>query len=281
MDDYKAFELSDGARLAYLDQGAGETIVMLAGWSQSVAQYKHQLGPFSENHRVVAVDWRGHGRSSKPETGYRLVRFAADLREFIAGLRLRDVTILAHSTGAAAVWSYLDSYGTEGIKRLVFVDKGASETARPDWDKDEADLRGASIATLPDLATFYENVLRSTSLPAAVELIRRLFTPSYPPEELEWAASENLLLPRPHAAALLWDAAITDLSDVFDKIDVPALVVGAERSLYTADSQRWIANKLPRGQVEIFGADEGGSHFMFMENPTRFNEVVLEFLASS
>lgn len=281
MDEYEDFELSDGARLAYLDRGSGEVVVLLAGWSQSVAQYKHQLGPFSRDHRVLAVDWRGHGRSSKPSDGYRLVRLAADLREFIRGLHLTDVTLIAHSTGAAAVWSYLDSYGTEGVKRLVFIDKGASETARPDWDAREADLRGASIAALQDLATFYTNVLRSISLPDAVELIRRLFTPSYPPEELEWAARENLLLPRPHAAALLWDAALTDLTDVFVRIDVPALVIGGELSLYSAESQRWIASKLPQGRVEIFGADEGGSHFMFMENPRRFNEVVLEFIATT
>ena len=31
--------------------------------------------------------------------------------------------------------------------------------------------------------------------------------------------------------------------------------------------------------LEIFGANEGGSHFMFAENPKKFNQVVLEFLA--
>ena len=48
---------------------------------------------------------------------------------------------------------------------------------------------------------------------------------------------------------------------------------------FTSDSQRWIASQIPDAQVEIFAADEGGSHFMFVENPDRFDSIVLSFLA--
>ncbi len=74
---YRHFPLSDGTRLGYLDLGTGDPIVMLAGWSQSVGQYKHQFEALRRDHRVVAMDWRGHGRSDKPDGGYRVVRFAA------------------------------------------------------------------------------------------------------------------------------------------------------------------------------------------------------------
>ena len=213
--------------------------------------------------------------------GNRVVRFAADLREFLLGLELTDVTLLAHSVGASVCWAYLDAYGTSGIKRLIFVDKGAAETAKPDWDRSSADEHGSSIAELASLQKFYENVLRSTTVPQTAELIRRLFSPSFPEDELAWTAAENLRLPRQHAAALLWDIALDDWSDLFPRIDLPTLVIGAERSLYSAASQRWIAGRFPNGRAEIFGADEGGSHFMFMENPERFNRVVLDFIAST
>lgn len=278
---YEMLELSDGTKLAYRDEGRGEPIVMLAGWSQSVAQYKHQFSALSQDHRVVAMDWRGHGRSEKTPGGYRVVRLAADLREFLDKLGLSDVTVLAHSVGASIVWAYLDVFGTDGIKRLIFVDKGTAETAKPDWSPGSADIHGSSITELDGLHQFYEAVLKSTTVPQTVELLRRLFTPSFPEDELAWVASENLLLPRPAAAALLWDIALDDWSDVFPRIDLPTLVVGAEASIYSAASQRWIAGQFPNGRAEIFAADEGGSHFMFMENPERFNRVVLDFMAST
>jgi len=41
----------------------------------------------------------------------------------------------------------------------------------------------------------------------------------------------------------------------------------------------WIANQLPDAQLEIFEENEGGSHFMFLENPTKFNQIVSRFVA--
>jgi non-heme chloroperoxidase len=37
-------------------------------------------------------------------------------------------------------------------------------------------------------------------------------------------------------------------------------------------------DQIPGARLEVFGAEEGGGHFMFMENPRRFNALVREFL---
>ena len=34
--------------------------------------------------------------------------------------------------------------------------------------------------------------------------------------------------------------------------------------------QQWIADQIPGARVEIFEAEEGGSHFMWLENPAKF-----------
>ncbi len=39
-----------------------------------------------------------------------------------------------------------------------------------------------------------------------------------------------------------------------------------------------IARPIRGSRVEIFDEHEGGSHFMFLENPTKFNRLVTEFL---
>jgi len=45
-------------------------------------------------------------------------------------------------------------------------------------------------------------------------------------------------------------------------------------------SQRWIASVIPQARLEVFAADEGGRHFMFFENPARFNAIAAQFLAA-
>jgi pimeloyl-ACP methyl ester carboxylesterase len=106
-----------------------------------------------------------------------------------------------------------------------------------------------------------------------------MFTKSISEAELDWIAERNVMLPRAHAADLLYEHCLNDWSDVIRSITLPTLVVGAEASIFSAPSQRWIAGQNPNAKVEIFEGSEGGSHFMFAENPERFNRVVGAFLA--
>ncbi len=284
-DDYSRFTLSDGAELAYLDCPPREELgerqpaptVLIAGWSQSVAQYRYQLPALSQRQRVLAVDLRGHGESSKPDGGYRVSRLAADLREFVAGLGLTRINVVAHSVGATVVWSYLDLYGQSGIERLVFVDEGACVVAKPTWSEAERRLGGAAMS-VAEYADFYARIRSATTEELAVELVRPLFTADVDPEELAWVARENLKLPRQAAADLMWEASNVDWRDVFAAIRRPTLVMGAESSLFHPDSQRWIAAQIPGAAVDICPAAEGGSHFMFIQNPERFNAIVMRFL---
>ena len=284
---YRRFALSDGVGLAYLDLpptmdpelGAEAPVILIAGWSQSVAQFRYQLGPLSTRRRVLALDMRGHGESDKPQFGYRVARLAADLREFVTGMDLDPVSFVAHSVGATVVWSYLDNYGQDGIDRLVFVDEGASVVAKPTWAERERLLAGAAMS-VAEYADFYARILAAVTEAQAADLVRELFGPDIDPRELAWVARENLKLPRQAAADLMWDASNVDWRDVFASIRRPTLVMGAENSLFHPDSQRWIAEQVPGGQVDICPAAEGGSHFMFIENPDRFNAIVEAFLSA-
>ena len=63
---------ADGTKLSYLEAGAGKTLLMVPGWSQTAEQFKHQLEGLSDKYRVIALDMRGHGDSDKPTFGYRI-----------------------------------------------------------------------------------------------------------------------------------------------------------------------------------------------------------------
>ena len=62
-------------------------------------------------------------------------------------------------------------------------------------------------------------------------------------------------------------------------IRLPTLVVGGHASIFPAHTQEWIAEQIPGAECVIFDAGEGGSHFMFYENPAKFNAVVETFLS--
>ena len=85
-------------------------------------------------------------------------------------------------------------------------------------------------------------------------------------------------LPRRHAADLLWDHCLLDWRDLIQTIRLPTLVVGARQSIFSAESQEWIAAQIPGAEAVIFAVEEGGSPFMCYENPAKFNARVDAFL---
>jgi pimeloyl-ACP methyl ester carboxylesterase len=106
-----------------------------------------------------------------------------------------------------------------------------------------------------------------------------MFTSNVPAEDISWTIEANHALPRRSAGTLLVDHAYQDWRDVLPRINVPTLVIGGEVSIFPAAGVEWVAQQIPGATVRIFSADEGGSHFMFWENPELFNDTVRDFLS--
>jgi len=63
----------DGVKLHYEEAGAGDPpFVFVHGWCCNHTYFAPQFDHFAKNHRVVAVDLRGHGASDKPEQDYTI-----------------------------------------------------------------------------------------------------------------------------------------------------------------------------------------------------------------
>jgi len=272
--------LPGGPTLSALEAGEGPPLVMIPGWSQSAAEFEPNIGPLSKRARVIALDMRGHGESEKPAGGYRVSRLAADLAAALDVLGLERADLLGHSMGSSVIWSYLDLYGPERVRKLVIVDQAPCAIAKPEWGEAERADHGCLFPDGAAFGGFVGAVAATGDVGGTAALLAGMFTAGFPAEALHGIAAENLKLPRADAAALLHDHCYLDWRDVIRSIRLPTLVVGAEKSIFSAQSQRWIAAQIPGAEVEIFEADAGGSHFMFVENPERFNERVAAFLAA-
>lgn len=75
-----SYRTSDGADLFYLENGSGPTVILLPSSSQTAAMFKGQLTGLSDRHRMIALDHRGHGESSKVDHGPRSLKRAILLK---------------------------------------------------------------------------------------------------------------------------------------------------------------------------------------------------------
>ena len=157
---------NDGIVLRYEEAGSGKPLVCIPGWSQTAAQFKHQLSGLSDRYRVIAVDMRGHGESDKPDNGYTIQRLAKDVQDLLVARNLTDVTLMGHSMGSSVIWSYWQLWGKERLAKLIFVDQMPMITADPAWSAQEKE--DSERSSTPPRST-----IRSTSLPARTASRRR------------------------------------------------------------------------------------------------------------
>ena len=259
--------------IAHLEAGQGEPLVLLPGWSQTAELFSAQLASLSSTHRVLALDHRGHGRSTTPATGYHLHRLAADVHALLVTLDLTGVHLLGHSMGCAVIWSYLELFGDERLASLVLVDQMPCALRNPSWTDAEAADAGATMDAAGLFA--FTDALRGHGDDPRVAFLEPVTSDGITP----WLVAQNETFDRTHAAELIFDVATHDWRTLLPTIDLPTLVVAGDSPNVPIASQRWMAGRIPDARFAEVPGRTGGSHFPFVERPDAFDDVVATHLA--
>ena len=146
----KAFD-SGGTKIAYIDEGRGEVVVLLHGFATSAEEMwtkmplaRTQFLPvLAKEYRVVAVDQRGHGRSDKPHDPDRYGReMAGDVVRLLDHLKVKNAHVVGYSMGAMVAGRLLASHPD----RLLSVTFGGGAPLLP--QPRELPVLGATIESL-------------------------------------------------------------------------------------------------------------------------------------
>lgn len=161
-----------GLRLAWLDGGPDGAAPVLAlhghfGRARCFAPLAAALAP---EHRVIALEQRGHGRSDRGD-GYGPDEYVADAAAFLRGLGTGPVVVLGHSMGGVVAFR-LAARHPELVRALVVEEGGAynrpPEVPHPvldvrDWPRRAATLdelrRGIEARGIPDAGYFLESAV--------------------------------------------------------------------------------------------------------------------------
>ena len=117
-----------GFRLHYLDEGAGDPVVMLHGNPTWSFYYRNLVQALRGDYRVVVPDHIGCGLSEKPDAGrypYTQARRVQDLDELLERIGVRDkITLVLHDWGGmiGMAWAHRRP---ERVKRLIVLNTAA------------------------------------------------------------------------------------------------------------------------------------------------------------
>ena len=109
----------DGARLHYLDEGEGPTVLMVHGTPTWSFLYRHLVRGLRDRARCVVPDHLGFGLSDKPAgADYRPADQARRLAALVERLGLTDVTLVVHDFGGPIGLAYALEH-PENVRRVV------------------------------------------------------------------------------------------------------------------------------------------------------------------
>jgi pimeloyl-ACP methyl ester carboxylesterase len=246
----------DGVGLGYEETGRGDPpLVFVHGVACHRGFWEPQLNRFAQDHRVVAVDLRGHGESDAPHQPYTMRAFADDVAWMSRQLGLCRPVLVGHSLGGL-VGLELAAARPQCAGAVALIDSVLLPSAhRPEVVHElVASLRGPA----PDAA------LRA--------YFETFFSPHDDARRKSWIL-DAAVKTSPFVTSSVWEQSIGwDDADALQRCRVPLLYIDAGTP--NADLVR--ASELQPGM--IIGKTVGSGHFSQLEVPDQVNAMLARFL---
>jgi pimeloyl-ACP methyl ester carboxylesterase len=221
-----------GVRIRYVDSGNGAAVVLIHGFTGDIERSWINTGVLPDlerDHRVVALDLRGHGHSGKPHAPAAYGEIGADVIRLLDHLKIEKAHAVGYSLGGIILAKLLVTHP----ERFASAVLGGAAYRRS--QSKESDL--AADAAARDIeAGLYRALIVSTAPtdepPPSEEAIRA--------RSREIAASSDLLA---HAALMRSRRGLVVTDAEIAKVRVPTLAIvgGADPALprVQAMAKRW------------------------------------------
>ncbi|MBR5076142.1 MAG: alpha/beta fold hydrolase [Bacteroidales bacterium] len=199
----------------YKEQGTGFPLILLHGNGEDGSYFEHQMAPFAEHFRVIAVDTRGHGQTPRGDAPFTIRQFAEDLLAFMDRLGIEKAHLLGFSDGGNIALVFALAH-PERVERLI--------------------LDGANLDT--------SGVKRSIQIPIEIGYrIAKLFAKKKP-EARKNAEMLGLMVNDPNVRP-----------EELARIPNPTLVVAGNKDMIREKHTRLIAQSIPGARLAILPGD--------------------------
>lgn len=262
------------------DPADQEVVVLVHGIAGSAGTWADVLAISERNgcpHRLIAPDMLGHGESAGAGGDFSLGAYANGLRDLLAVLGHRRVTVVGHSLGGGVAMQFAYQF-PEMCSRLVLVASGGlGRTVSP----------ALRFAALPGFGTVFPMMARTGVLSLWVQAMRvAAQVPGVDPVSWrEYARHAESLRERAHLDAFV-DTVRALIGPSGQRVDgtdrlyltagLPTLIVWGDKDpVLPVGHARRAATLIPHARTEVFA---GAGHFPHCDEPERFTRLLDEFI---
>ena len=232
----------NGVKIWYAVFGSGEPVVMLHGGLGNSNYWGNQVPELAKHYKVIVMDSRGHGRSTRNEEPYGYDLMASDVVGLLDYLKIDKTALVGWSDGAILGLDIAIHHPERLTKLFAFA---ANTNPGEVKDVSKSDVFNAYIERA---AGEYEKLSATpTEFGPFVDQIAKM-----------WATQPN------------WTA------DDMKKITVPTWIVDGDRDeAIKRENTEFMADNIPGAGLLIL---PNVSHFAFLQDPKQFTDAVLHFM---
>ena len=249
----------DSIAVNYIDEGEGEIILLLHGWGANITLYSGIIKVLSQNHRVIAFDMPGFGKTTEPTEPWCVDDYVNFVMKFIASFGFTRFGIVAHSFGGRVFFKMNAREGLPfAIEKAVLIDSAGIMPKKSLGQK--ISLRCYKIGR-----TIMSTKLLHFLYPDAVDNMRRR------------RGSADYNNATPTMRATLVKVVNEDLEPLMHLVKCPTLLIWGDRDTATplSDAKR-MEELIPDAGLVVC---EGAGHFSFTEAAPKVHGALTAFFA--
>jgi len=233
----------NGIKIWYAEFGAGEPVILLHGGLANSNYWGHQVPVLARHYRVIVMDSRGHGRSTRNGEPYGYDLMASDVIALMDYLKLQKAAIIGWSDGAILGLDIAIHHPERLTKLFAFA----------------ANSDPSGVADIDKSPVFNAYIAR------AEKEYERL---SPTPREYKSFLAQ---------ITKMWETQPNFTAAQLNAIHVPTWIVDADHDeAIKRENTEFMAREIPDAglllQPEV-------SHFSFLQDPAQFTADVMHFLA--
>jgi len=269
-----------GTRMAYVDAGSGDPIVLLHGNPTPSYLWRKILPHLLPFGRCLAPDYVGMGNSgAAPDGGYRFIDQQRYLDAWFETVGLgRNVTLVVHDWGSALGFSWAQRH-PERVKAIIYMES----IVRPflswnEWPEAtraffQAQRSPAGEDLILEKNLFIEYLLPLRNIaPEVMEVYRRHYRNPGPSRMPMLAWTRDLPIAGEPADVV---EIVESYSRWLSQSPIPKLFIDADPAGFLIGAQREFCRRWPNQQVVTVR----GSHFLQEDSPEEVGEACARFVA--